>query len=234
MCASVVGAASRLDAVDAYNQKLVKKIEVRGIQPKGLSGTGSYLYLEAVDITKHAPIARLEFETRLKSGEVKKQLRKISLGDNLFDLSNEMDQYRDRYTVTQIDKNNDTIEFANGVILTAGEAVGDVSEGDVRRIQIRETVKAHFEKEHQLFSQGIKILSLFFIDEVKKYRDYDHVDEKGIYASIFEEEYENQRQSLLEELELENSDYVAYIKRIDPAKTHNGYFLNRQENKATC
>ena len=118
----------RLDAVDAYNQKLVKKIEVRGIQPKGLSGTGSYLYLEAVDINKQAPIARLEFETRLKSGEVKKQLRKISLRDNLFDLSNEMDQYRDRYTVTQIDKNNDMIEFANGVVLTAGEALGDVSE----------------------------------------------------------------------------------------------------------
>ena len=174
----------RLDAVDAYNQKLVKKIEVRGIQPKGLSGTGSYLYLEAVDITKHAPIARLEFETKLKSGEVKKQLRKILLGDNLFELSNEMDQYRDRYTVTQIDKNNDTIEFANGIVLTAGEAEGDVSEGDVRRIQIRETVKAHFEKERQLFSQGIKILSLFFIDEVKKYRDYDQDDEKAFITHI--------------------------------------------------
>ena len=130
----------RLDAVDAYNQKLVKKIEVRGIQPKGLSGTGSYLYLEAVDITKHAPIARLEFETRLKSGEVKKQLRKISLGDNLFDLSNEMDQYRDRYTVTQIDKNNDTIEFANGIILMAGEAVGDVQKA-MSSIQIRKQSK---------------------------------------------------------------------------------------------
>ena len=221
----------RLDAVDAYNQKLVKKIEVRGIQPKGLSGTGSYLYLEAVDINKQAPIARLEFETRLKSGEVKKQLRKISLRDNLFDLSNEMDQYRDRYTVTQIDKNNDMIEFANGVVLAAGEALGDVSEGDVRRIQIRETVKAHFEKERQLFSQGIKILSLFFIDEVKKYRDYDQEDEKGVYARIFEEEYENQRQSLLEKLELENSDYVAYIKRIDPAETHNGYFSIDKKTK---
>ena len=102
--------------------------------------------------------------------------------------------------------------------------MGDVSEGDVRRIQIRETVKAHFEKERQLFSQGIKILSLFFIDEVKKYRDYDQEDEKGIYASIFEEEYENQRQSLLEELELENSDYVANKNRIDPAKPNHGYF----------
>lgn len=221
----------RLDAVDAYNQKLVKKIEVRGIQTRGFSGMGSYLYLEAIDISKHAPIARLEFEKKLKSGEVKKQLRKLSLGDNLFEMSNEMDQYRDRYTVTQIDKNNDTVEFANGIVLTAGEAVGDVTESDVRRIQITETVKAHFEKERQLFSKGIKVLSLFFIDEVKKYRDYDQDDEKGTYARIFEEEYETQRRSLLEELKLENTGYAEYLKRIDPSKTHNGYFSIDKKTK---
>ena len=222
----------RLDAVDSYNQKLVKRIEVCGIQPKGLSGTGSYLYLEAVDISKSAPVARLEFEKKLKSGEVKKQLRKISLGDNLFDLSNEMDQYGDRYTVTQIDKNNDTIEFANGTVLAAGEALGDVSVGDIRRIQIRETVKAHLAKERQLFYQGIKVLSLFFIDEVKKYRDYDYAENKGIYARIFEEEYKNQLLLLLEELELENSNYIKYIKRINPSKTHNGYFsIDKRSNR---
>ena len=137
-----------------------------------------------------------------------------------------MDQYRDRCgnPVTTIPLNLPT------VILTAGEAVGDVSEGDVRRIQIRETVKAHLEKERQLFLKVSKSFPVF-IDEVKKYRDYDQDDEKGIYARIFEEEYENQRQSLLEELELENGDYVAYIKRIDPAKTHNGYFSIDKKTK---
>ena len=221
----------RLDAVDAYNQKLVKKIEVRGIQPRGLSGTGSYLYLEGIDISKHSPIARLEFESRLKSGEVKKQLRKLSVGNNLFALSNNMEQYRDRFTVTQIDKNNDTIEFTNGTIIQAGEALGDISEGDIRRIQIRETIKAHLEKERQLFSQDIKVLSLFFIDKVKKYRDYDAEDEKGIYAKIFEEEYETQRRLFLDEPDLENSDYVKYLKDIEPAKTHNGYFSIDKKTK---
>ena len=75
-------------------------------------------------------------------------------------------------------------------MLNAGEATGDVNEQDIRRIQIRETIKAHLDKEKQLFAQGIKVLSLFFIDEVVKYRDYDQADEKGEYARVFEEEYE--------------------------------------------
>ena len=221
----------RLDAVEAYNEKLVKKIEVRGIQPRGLLGTGSYLYLESVDISKQGPVARLEFETKSKSGEVKRQLRKIEYRDNLFDLSGEMDQYSDRYTVTQINKNDDTIEFENGIILQAGDVLGNISEGDVRRIQIRETIKAHFDKERKHFARGIKILSLFFIDEVKKYRDYDEADKNGIYARIFEEEYEKQRDRILGELELENSEYFKYIKGIEPSKTHDGYFSIDKKTK---
>ncbi len=218
----------RLDAVEAYNKKLVKKIEVRGIQPRELPGTGSYLYLESVDT---GPVARLEFETKSKSGEVKKQLRKIEKGDNLFDLSSEMDQYSGGYTVTQIDKNKDTIEFENGIILQAGDVLGNILEGDVRRIQIRETIKAHLDKERQVFGQEIKVLSLFFIDEVKKYRDYDEADEKGIYARIFEEEYEKQREQILGELELENSEYFKYIRGIKPSKTHDGYFSIDKKTK---
>ena len=221
----------RLDAVEAYNKKLVKKIEVCGIQRRGLPGTGSYLYLESVDISKNGPVARLEFETKSKSGEVKKQLRKIEYRDNLFDLSSEMDQYSDRYTVTQIDKNDDTIEFENGITMQAGDVLGNICEGDVRRIQIRETIKAHFDKERQLFARGIKILSLFFIDEVKRYRDYDEDDEKGIYARIFEEEYEKQREQILGELELENSEYFKYIRGIEPSKTHDGYFSIDKKTK---
>ena len=221
----------RLDAVDAYNQKLVKKIEVRGIQPKGLSGTGSYLYLEAVDITKHAPIARLEFETRLKSGEVKKQLRKISLGDNLFDLSNEMDQYRDRYTVTQIDKNNDTIEFANGIVLTAGEAVGDVSEGDVRRIQIRETVKRISKRSAGYSLKGSKSFRCSSLMKSKNTETMTKTMKKAFMHVYLKKNTRTSARACLEELELENSDYVAYIKRIDPAKTHNGYFSIDKKTK---
>ena len=161
----------RLDALDAYNQKLVKKIAVRGIQTRGLAGTNAYLYLEGIEISKKAPVARIELEVKLKSGEIKRQLKRLEFRDDLFAESGEMDQYRDGFTIAQIDARNDTVEFANGVVLRAGEATGDVSERDIRRIQIRETVKAHFDKEKQLFAQGVKVLSLFFIDEVVKYRD---------------------------------------------------------------
>ena len=171
----------RLDALDAYNQKLVKKIAVRGIQMRGLAGTNAYLYLEGIEISKTAPVARIELEVKRASGGIKRTLKRLECGRNLFVESGELDQYRG-FTISQIDYNRDTVEFTNGVVLNAGEASGNVSEQDIRRIQIRETIKAHFDKEKQLFAQGIKVLSLFFIDTVVKYRDYEQADEKGDYA----------------------------------------------------
>ena len=222
----------RLDAVDAYNQKLVKKIAVRGIQTRGLAGTNAYLYLEGIEISKKAPIARLEFEVKLRSGEIKRQLKRLEFRDDLFAASGQMDQYRDGFTISQIDARNDTIEFANGIVLRAGEATGDVSERDIRRIQIRETIKAHFDKEKQLFAQGIKVLSLFFIDEVAKYRDYGQPDEKGDYARVFEEEYELLKGEYLSELAIDNEAYHKHLARIDAAKTHNGYFsIDKKTNR---
>lgn len=222
----------RLDALDAYNQKLVKKIAVRGIQIRGLSGTNAYLYLEGIDISKKAPVARIELEVKQKSGEIKKQLRKLEFRDDLFSVSGELDQYRDGFTISQIDYNTDTVEFSNGIVLMAGEANGDVSEVDIRRIQIRETIKAHLEKEKQLFAQGIKVLSLFFIDEVVKYRDYSEADERGEYAQIFEEEYEHLKGEYLSELAIDNEEYRKYLAGIDAAKTHNGYFsIDKKTNR---
>ncbi|MGO7338075.1 type III restriction-modification system endonuclease [Rhizobium leguminosarum] len=214
----------RLDALDAYNQKLVKKIAVRGIQTRGLAGTNAYLYLEGIEISKKAPVARIELEVRLKSGEIKRQLRKLEFRDDLFTESGELDQYRDGFAVSQIDYNNDIVEFTNGIVLKAGEAIGDVSERDIRRIQIREAIKAHFDKERQLFAQGIKVLSLFFIDEVVKYRDYSQADEKGEYAHVFEEEYDLLRAEYLTELALENESYRKFLERDPPVKVHEGYF----------
>jgi type III restriction enzyme len=213
----------RLDALDAYNQKLVKKIAVRGIQTRGLAGTSAYLYLEGIDISKHAPVARIELEVKLKSGEIKRQLRRMAFRDDLFTISGELDQYQG-FTISQIDERNDTVEFTNGEILKAGEANGDVTERDVRRIQIRETIKAHLDKEKQLFAQGIKVLSLFFIDEVAKYRDYDAPDEKGEYARVFEEEYDLLKNEYLSELAIDNEQYRKYLADIEPGRTHNGYF----------
>lgn len=221
----------RLDALDAYNQKLVKKIAVRGIQTRGLAGTNAYLYLEGIDISRKAPVARIELEVKLKSGEIKRQLRRLQFRDDLLVASGGLEQYRG-FTISQIDYNQDTVEFTNGVVLKAGEATGDVSERDIRRIQIRETVKAHLDKEKQLFSQGIKVLSLFFIDEVMKYRDYDQTDEKGEYARVFEEEYELLKTEYLSELAIDNETYRKHLADIDVTKTHNGYFsIDKKTNR---
>lgn len=218
----------RLDALDAYNQKLVKKISVRGISVKGLAGTNAYLYLQSIEIsTKKPPEARVEFEQKLTSGEIKRVVRKLVKTDNLFDLSNRLDQYRG-YVVSDINANTDTLSFTNGVELFVGEADGDVNEAALRRIQIREAIKAHFDKEQALFQQGIKVLTLFFIDEVAKYRDYAAADEKGEYARIFEEEYS---QYLNEVLDLDETPYIKYLKDIAPAKTHKGYFSIDKKTK---
>lgn len=219
----------RLDALDAYNQKLVKKIAVRGISVKGQGGTASYLYLENIEISKQAPKAWLEMEMKQASGKVVKKRKKIGKGDNLYDQSNGLDEYKG-YVVTDINANTDTVEFTNGITLTAGDAHGDVDEAVRRRIQIRETIKAHLEKEEQLFKQGIKVLSLFFIDEVVKYRDYDAPDTKGEYATIFEEEYAEQVAEKLDQLEL-NPEYHAYLKSIQVEATHQGYFSIDKKGK---
>ncbi|MBY5854304.1 DEAD/DEAH box helicase family protein [Rhizobium leguminosarum] len=221
----------RLDALDAYNQKLVKKIAVRGIQERGLAGTNAYLYLEGIEISKKAPVARIELELKLASGEIKRQLRRVEFKDDLFTLSGDLDQYRG-LTVSQIDAVSETVEFTNGVVLRAGEPNGDVSERDIRRIQVRETVKTHLEKEKQLYSRGIKVLSLFFIDEVAKYRDYSRADERGEYARVFEEEYALLKDEYLSELAIDNEAYRKYLAGIDPGKTHNGYFsIDKKTNR---
>ncbi|MGT9865727.1 type III restriction-modification system endonuclease [Stenotrophomonas maltophilia group sp. P373] len=218
----------RLDALDAYNQKLVKKISVRGIAVKGLAGTAGYLYLQSIEISsKKPPEARVEFEQKAAGGNIKRVVRKLGKGDNLFDLSGGLDQYRD-YVVADINANTDTLSFTNGVELTVGDATGDVTEAALRRIQIREAIKAHFDKEQALFQQDVKVLTLFFIDEVVKYRDYAQADEKGEYARIFEEEY---TQYLNEMLDLDETAYVKYLKGISADKTHSGYFSVDKKSK---
>lgn len=219
----------RLDALDAYNQRLVKKIAVRGIEVKGLAGTNAYLYLQSIEISsKRPPVARLEFEQKLKSGAIKRVLRKLGKGDNLFELSNGLDQYREGYVVADINANTDVLSFTNGLELMVGDATGDVNEAALRRIQIREAIKAHFNKEQALFLQGVKVLTLFFIDEVAKYRDYDQADTKGDYARIFEEEY---NLYLNEVLELEETPYIKHLKSISVEKTHEGYFSIDKKTK---
>jgi type III restriction enzyme len=218
----------RLDALDAYNQKLVKKIAVRGIAVKGQAGTSAYLYLQSIDISKdRAPVARVELEVRRSSG-IKPETRILSKGDNLHYKSDELDQYKG-FVVSDINALDGTLSFTNGEVLTVGDALGDVNENVLRRLQIREAVAAHFEKEQQLFAKGIKVLSLFFIDEVAKYRLYEgSVEKQGEYARLFEEEYDAK---LNEILTLEDSKYNQYLRGIPTDRTHEGYFSIDKKSK---
>jgi type III restriction enzyme len=218
----------RLDALDAYNQKLVKKISVRGISVKGLAGTQPYLYLDSIKISANKPPeARLELEISQASG-IKRITRIVEKNRNLYDLSGQLESYKG-FVVSDINALDNTISFSNGIILEAGEATGDVNESALRRIQIREAIKAHFEKEQVLFSKGIKVLTLFFIDQVSKYRCYDDAGEQaGEYAKIFEEEYAIQHKEQLRSIQ---DGYYRYLKRIDAAKTHQGYFSIDKKTK---
>ncbi|MBP9872243.1 MAG: DEAD/DEAH box helicase family protein, partial [Nitrosomonas sp.] len=221
----------RLDALDAYNQKLVKKITVKGVEVQGLSGTHGYLYLQDIIVSKSAPVARLEIEIETKNG-FKREVRKVSKGDNLYDISNKAEQYNDRYVVSDIDARDNSVTFLNGTKIHVGEALGHVDEKIMRTIQIRETIRAHIQKERQLYNKGIKVLSLFFIDEVAKYRQYDEDNNPvdGEYVQIFKEQYQ-QVLNEVEDLNLENDPYFDYLKAIEVDRTHNGYFSIDKKSK---
>lgn len=217
----------RLDAVDAYNQKLVKRINVRGITVKGLAGSKAYIYLEAIEIAKgQEPRARAEIEIQNKAGSIKRQVRRLDCGSNLYDISGGLQAYKG-LIVTNVDANRDCIELNSGDTLVAGQlADRDVTEESKRRIQIREVVRAHLDKERELFTQGIKVLSLFFVDEVVKYRDYGREDKLGDYARVFEEEYEAAVAELLQQIAFDETSaaYQHYLRRDPVRDVHQGYF----------
>jgi type III restriction enzyme len=211
-----------LDALDAFKKKLVKKIEVKGFELKNLGGTNRYLYLAAIVIDrKKPPRARLEFEVKYQNG-IKRETHMLDVGDSLYVESKELEEYKG-ISIAEIDPVRSMVTFSNGEVLATGEASGNVNEDDMRRIQIRETIISHFEKEEKLFEQGIKCLSLFFIDEVAKYRQYSEDGEEilGEYGRIFEEEY---NAVLNERLTLFPTAYQAYLRGIETSATHRGYF----------
>ena len=224
----------RLDALDAYNQKLVKKIAVRGITVKGLAGSTAYLYLDSIEIAKGArPRARVELEVQTKGGPIVRQVKRLDAGTNLHDVSGGIEAYKGLF-VTDIDANRDVVELSNGDIVVAGQlADRDVTEETKRRIQIREVIRAHLDKERELFAQGIKVLSLFFIDEVAKYRDYSREDTLGEYARVFEEEYAQLVDEVLGQLALGPgaTAYHEYLQRDVVGEVHQGYFSIDKKTK---
>lgn len=212
-----------LDALDAYKKKLVKKIEIKGFDLKHLPGTHGYIYLSEIVLDrKKPPRARLEIEVKRAGGLPKREMRLLDVNDSLYFASGELEEYRG-ISIAEIDPITATVTFSSGGKLSVGEACGNVHEQDIRRIQIRETINSHLEKEEKLFEQGIKCLSLFFIDEVAKYRQYGENGEEilGEYARIFEEEY---NAALNERLTLFPSAYQNYLRGIKTSETHKGYF----------
>lgn len=220
---SIYNMVYRLDAMEAYNKRLVKKIAVKGITESGSTATEGYVYLEGINLSKADPTATIEFDFKGASA-IRKKTMKVGIGFNLYDHSGNLDEYKDGFVVKFIDGRDNSVEFLNGVKLFAGDVVGKVSEDQLRRIQIRETILSHIERERQLFHKGIKVLSLFFIDEVAKYKQYDEGGNpyNGIYADMFEEEYEDIIGHM--QREFGDEEYMKYLDAISAHDTHAGYF----------
>ena len=259
---SVFNMVYRLDAIDAYNQHLVKKIAVKGITIKGNSASSGYVYLENVlPVVGADPVAKVAFYKQNDKGTVSETRRPLSVGDNLFDLSRNLPVYEENYVIKEISwagsevvdsdvdgegdkasvrrpRGESYISFTNGITLQVGEACGNQDiEMLMRRLQIRETIATHFEREKQLFARGIKVLTLFFIDKVSNYREYEDDGKSGSkagagaetswhlgrFAKIFEEEYQAQLQDVLSELKQpellsEWKAYVDYLEHITPER----------------
>lgn len=218
-----------LDALDAYRQKLVKRIHVKGFELKNLRGTSGYMYLDSIELSpQRPPMARIEIETKTASGTIVRKTKTFGMGDSLREESG-LAEY-EGFTLSEINAKG-YVTFLNGVTLRRGEVIGDTNELTMQRVQIRETIMSHFEKERQLFKRGIKCLSLFFIDEVAKYKSYDEEgnEVKGVFQKIFEEEY---ARLVSEEFHIWDEDYNDYLRRFTPQEVHRGYFsIDKKTNR---
>lgn len=227
---SIYNMIYRLDAMEAYNKCLVKKIAVKGITESGSTATESYIYLESINLSKAAPTATIQFDFK-GATSIRKITRTVSEGYNLYDNSGQMEEYKEGFVVCRIDGRDDSVEFINGIKLYAGDVIGKVSEDQLRRIQIRETILSHIGRERELFYKGIKVLSLFFIDEVAKYKQYDAAGKpmNGSYADMFEEEYRDVVEHL--QIGMGEDEYIKYLSEILAEKTHAGYFSIDKKGK---
>lgn len=227
---SIYNMIYRLDALEAYNKRLVKKIAVKGITESGSTATESYVYLQSINLSKADPTATIQFDYKGASS-IRKVTKTVGIGFNLYDQSNGMEEYRNNFVVKSIDGRDDSVEFLNGIKIYAGDVIGKVSEEQLRRIQIRETILSHIERERQLYYKGIKVLSLFFIDEVAHYKQYDENGEpkNGIFADMFEEEYRDIVETL--QIGVGEEAYFRYLNSISAESTHAGYFSIDKKGK---
>lgn len=211
----------RLTPVDAYQMGLVKQIAVSSNQ---ISGGFNQPYVKLLSVSNDKGFrAKLELDAKGKSGVVARKTVTVKPGDDLFLLSGERGLY-EGYSIAGIDctPGYEHVEFGNTEEVALGKAIGDVDENIVKRAQIRRTIEAHLDKEIRYADKGIKVLSLFFIDKVEKYRHEDGTP--GIYAKMFEECY----------LELLAKPKYAPIRErfsADVSKVHNGYFSQDKKGR---
>lgn len=218
----------RLSAADAYRKYLVKKIEVKGIAETKTMASDGYIYVERICCSESDAAAVIQYDFKMGSG-IRKQYRKVGIGDDLYEISGGLEEYQGGFEVKQINRQEESVEFVNGMKLYAGDINGKVDEEQIRRIQIRETILSHIDRERRLFGRRIKVLSLFFIDEVARYKKYDETGcpQNGSYADIFEEEYRN----IIENMKYGPGDekYRDYIEMIPVEKNSCRIFFNRQK-----
>ena len=229
----------RLDAVDAYQQQLVKKITVKGITVKGGTATNGYLYLQRINTyPNRKPTATVVFEFDAKTGGgIRRKTKTLVLGDDIYVHSGEIEAYHDGYKISEINARDDEgyVDFINGIRIHEGEVIGETNDNDLRRIQIRETIMSHLETERKLYHKGIKVLSLFFIDEVAKYKYYDDDGEHaGDYAKIFEDEFTKAVDVYLsQQLQPdEDAEFCEYLEKFTPPEIHAGYFSIDKKGRA--
>ena len=204
----------RLTPVDAYQMGLVKQICVSSNTVVN-DFNKPYIYLKSIS-NENGFSAKVEIDIQAKDGKVERTTKTVKTGDDLYTLSGKRELYRD-YVIEGIDctKGFECLEFSNSETVMLGKSIGSVDENILKKAQIYRTIEAHLDKELRYYDKGIKVLSLFFIDEVKKYRT--ETGEKGIYAQMFEECYN----------ELINKPKYASLKdkfNTDVEKAHNGYF----------
>lgn len=210
----------KLDSVDAYEKELVKQIEVISVMPKD-SNNNPYIKLVSASSTKSGISAKVEIDV-LEKGKIKRITKPIKKGANLEELTK-----RELYEGFKIDeinceKGKEYITFtSNDILIQKGETYGDIDHDELKRVQIRKTIEEHLNKELKLTKEGIKVLSLFFIDKVSNYRDYDEEGNpiKGKYALMFEEEYRKF---------IRKSKYNTLFMDVDidtiAEEVHDGYF----------
>jgi len=223
----------KLDSVDAYEQKLVKQIEVANVR---VDDSSNKAYVKLLSVKANPRSAKIEMDIT-KNGVTSRKTLTIKDGSDLYELSNGRDVYSG-YTVNDIyiEKGNEYIEFSNGESVGIGESLGEVDDDSIKQLQIRKTIEEHLDKELRLTSKGIKVLSLFFIDRVTNYRTYDEDGnpKKGKYALWFEEAYrEISQKRKYKTLFLTESDKHKEDVDIttEVEKVHDGYFAQDKKGR---